>query len=226
MTDVNIAITTGVGADTYLQLYNHLNGGTSTVLLLNANWSILFRFDLSSIPAGSICTAATLKLRYTYGLGTKMTDLFVYKIADANGDWIEGTKNGTTAGAGEPSYYGKTEDGAGAVVTPWAGSAGLRTAGTDYINTILATLNFGNGDNQSIEIPFNANGLAVIQSWFGAATNNGLKMIQNSGSYSRYCSKQNATEAYRPVLAITYTEAGSLLKINMNAQMQNLSGGM
>lgn len=207
MTDVNIAVTAGVGADTYLQLNSHNNFGISTVHLLNALWSILFRFDLSSIPSSAICTAATLKLRYTFGLGTNMNNLYVYKISDANGDWIEGTKNNALAGDGEPSYYGKEEDGSGNVKTAWAGSAGLRTAGTDYINTVLATLYFGNGDNQSIELPFNADGLAVIQSWFGASSNNGLKMTQSSELYSRYVSGENTTESYRPVLSISYTEA-------------------
>lgn len=38
----------------------------------------------------------------------------------------------------------------------------------------------------------------------------------------------HATESYRPVLSVTYTAAatGTLRRTNMNAQMQNLSGGM
>lgn len=40
-----------------------------------------------------------------------------------------------------------------------------------------------------------------------------------------FATANHATESYRPILSVTYTEAGSLLRVNMNAQMQNLSGG-
>ena len=43
--------------------------------------------------------------------------------------------------------------------------------------------------------------------------------------YISIASGNNTTEAYRPVLTVTYTEAGTLLKVNFNAQMQNLAGG-
>jgi len=45
--------------------------------------------------------------------------------------------------------------------------------------------------------------------------------------YVEISSANSSTEAYRPVLSVTYTEAasGTLLRVNMNAQMQSLSGG-
>jgi len=53
--------------------------------------------------------------------------------------------------------------------------------------------------------------------------NNGLLNISNRLSFA---SANHATESYRPVLTVTYTEAGGLHRINMNAQMQSLNGGM
>lgn len=44
--------------------------------------------------------------------------------------------------------------------------------------------------------------------------------------YIVLASVRHATESYRPVLSVTYTAAGALLKVNMNGQMQNLTGGM
>jgi len=45
-------------------------------------------------------------------------------------------------------------------------------------------------------------------------------------SYLTFAQPNHATESYRPVLTVTYTEAGGLHRINMNAQMQSLNGGM
>lgn len=44
--------------------------------------------------------------------------------------------------------------------------------------------------------------------------------------YIEIASQNHTTESYRPVLTVTYTAAGGFHSINMNGQMQNLSGGM
>jgi hypothetical protein len=42
-----------------------------------------------------------------------------------------------------------------------------------------------------------------------------------------YCgTPADATEGYRPVLIVLYSAGGALLKVNMNAQMSNLTGGI
>lgn len=43
--------------------------------------------------------------------------------------------------------------------------------------------------------------------------------------YIAIAMNNHATAGYRPVLTVTYTEAGALLKVNFNAQMQSLNGG-
>jgi len=42
----------------------------------------------------------------------------------------------------------------------------------------------------------------------------------------KIASGDHTTASYRPKLTVTYTTGGALLKVNMNAQMQNLTGGL
>ena len=232
MTDVNIAITAGVGADTYIQKEtdghsaNDSNYGAAPTLrtrYITTNYvkKILFRFDLSTIPTTATIVSATLKL-YSSG-ATQAQTYTVYKITDANGDWVEGTGNDSKIN-GAPCWNYKAYH--TSTPTSWAGSAGLSTAGTDYVNTVLATASLGAiSDTNEIAISFGADGLAVLQSWFGDASNNGLLLI-TSGTDEYYHSGEATNESYRPVLAITYTAAGAFIPINLSAQMQSLTGGM
>ena len=223
MTDVNIAVTAGVGADTivYSGAANN-NYGVFTPLQVLANTiKILIRFDLSGIPSSATCTAATLTLTSTINQPVAVT-YNAYKITDANGDWVEGTKNAATAGTGEPCWNNKFYN-----TTNWAGAAGLATAGTDYIDTVLATVTSALTANTGLAIAFNASGLTVLQSWFEDASNNGLLITVAGTSTYTFHSGEAETVGYHPVLSITYTEAsGTLLKVNMNAQMQSLNGGI
>ena len=228
MTDVNISITDGVGGDTYIlketegHPANNYNFGAASTLrtrYITTNYvkKILFRFDLSTIPSTATIVSATLKL-YSSG-ATQAQTYTVYKITDANGDWVEGTGNASAIN-GAPCWNQKAYGSQN-----WAGSAGMSTADTDYINTVLATATLNSiADTELISIPFGASGLTVLQDWFGDASNNGLLLI-TSGADEYYHSGESTTESYRPVLSITYTEAGALLKVNMNGNMQSLTGG-
>ena len=204
MTDVNIAITTGIGADTYFRsTVPNGNYGTAVVLaFINGVRKGLLRFDLSGIPSTAICTAAVLKF-YANSIGAN-TVFDVYKITDANGDWVEGTYDAGGAENGSPCWNKKKYN-----TVDWAGSAGLQTAGTDYVNTVIATGSAASGiaSGTLISITFNAAGLAVLQDWFGDATNNGLLVVTDVSNTISVHSGEATTEAYRPVLAISYTEA-------------------
>ena len=225
--------TTSTAGDTYLLFeaatYNY---GASTYLRTyynSQNQKILIRFDCSSVLATSTVTAAKMELYKNDALtALGASILSSYGITAANGDWIEGTKNGAVAGSGEPCWNAKAADGAGGVTTAWAGSAGLSTAGTDYVNTVLGTAAVNGADAQYTKytMTLNADGLAVIQGWLGAVnTNYGLMLRANTWSYG-FCSSEHGTESYRPLLSVTYTAAGGLHRINMNAQMSNLTGGI
>lgn len=201
MTDVNVSVNTGVGGDTVVSSgAPDANYGGWALMLTDANaiQKILIRFDLSSIPAGSVCTAASIKL--TPKDNDSAHDLSVYKITDANGDWVEGNKIIQTGSGMSCWNYKKYNTDA------WAGSAGLATAGTDYINTVIASFSGATTANTQIEIPFNADGLLILESWFGDATNNGFLLTDTSGSDIFYHTGEATTESYRPVLSITYTE--------------------
>lgn len=223
MTDVNIAITTGVGADNQLNRLSANNnlGIVIAYSIISGTRILMFRFDLSGIAAGQVCTAATLKLYHADTNGIDNT-YKLYKITDANGDWVEGTKDNATAGDGEPCWNKKAYN-----TVNWAGSVGLETPGTDYINTSLAEVTTPGSitANAVLEIPFTAAGLTVLQSWFGAATNNGLLMLRTAGTtIGTFHSKEATTSGYRPVLAITHVDPSGHPAVNRMSQVKFVHG--
>ena len=220
-TTVNIAVTTGIGADTSLWSGGANNNfGVATTLYLDSpSLVVLLRFDLSGILSTATCDAAALKLTPATNESSETYNL--YKITDANGDWVEGTKNNATAGTGEPCWNKKAYN-----TVDWAGSAGMSTAGTDYVNTVLATFTGAVTAGTTFELTFNASGLAILQDWFGDAANNGFLLKCEHSTEKQFCSGEYSNAALRPILSVTYTEAGGLHRINMNAQMQSLNRGM
>lgn len=129
-------------ADTYLRnsgatAENQSYGGASQLLAgqhatLNG-LTALFRFDLSALSASDTINSVTLTLTSNAsGSGTAVT-LTVFDLAAANAGWVEGNQNGTV-GTGEASAKFRVNQ-----TTNWAGSTGARTAGTDYVNTSLAS---------------------------------------------------------------------------------------
>ena len=180
------------GGDTWLRNGFTYNYGASTVIQLypDKNRVGLIRFILSSIPSSATCTAAVMSLH-----SKTNSTLSVYKITDANGDWIEGTATGSNQ-TGSPCWSYKVFD-----TVAWAGCVGMTTAGTDYIDTNLVSSSF---TSPTYTLTFNTDGKTVLQDWFGDATNNGF-LIHSSGYVFDISSREDATESYRPVLSVTYT---------------------
>ncbi len=87
------------------------------------NWDILFKFDLSSIAAGSEIQEATLSLFCESLLGGGFGDPEIRRILSGNSTW---TETGATW---------NTLDG----TCDWAGAAGCETEGTDIAVTTLFT---------------------------------------------------------------------------------------
>jgi len=96
LSDVNAATVTLTPptADTYLDTYNSNQnyGGSSTINVEGGSTLVykqrtLLKFDLSSIPSGTIITKATLRL-HASGYWTPITDqtLTVYRVTE---DWVE-----------------------------------------------------------------------------------------------------------------------------------------
>lgn len=189
----------------------------------------LIRFDCSSIPSTATATAVSLLTTKETAMGTNsaVTANF-YSVASANSSWTAtASTNSPTAGQSTWGYKHCYLDAELDVL--WAGSDGLGTSGTDYEATVLCSTTWNRADEQYYQYTctFNAAGITRIQGWFGATnTNYGLLFTQSSG-VARPCASGNATASYRPVLTVTYTAAGGLLRrTNMNAQMSNLTGGM
>jgi hypothetical protein len=161
----------------------------------------LQRWDLSNIPSGAKCDSAILSLYDTNWVSrTQDCTINIYKISDANGDWIEGTAI-DAAQVGSPSWHHKVYD-----TVSWAGSDGLSTPTTDFINTSLASAIFTDGVSGYRDITFNAAGKAILGSWFGKSTNNGLLLYGTGtdGCWTEWESRQG-TDGQRPYLSITYS---------------------
>lgn len=165
----------------------------------------LQRWILSDIAAGMSCISAILYL-YDTDWSNRSADctLNLYQIASDNGEWIENSGS-DSAITGAPCWnYEKYNTDA------WAGSNGLLTAGIDYINTLLGSGSFTDGVSGYRAITLNAAGRAVLESWFGAASNPGILVIGSgsNGCWTEWASSQG-TDGQRPYLSIEYGASSS-----------------
>jgi hypothetical protein len=195
------------GKDTYVSGSTN-NNGKSASMTLTATRKGLFEFDLSSIPADATCDSAAVSV---FQLATGAASAFTltwYSIASGNAAWIEGTKNGALAGAGEPCWDALAADGVGGVTTAWAGSAGLATSGTDYESTALGSVNGDRSDANGTEYAASLT-TSRVEGWFGASnTNYGLLSLVSAAGGGVGLS-DHTTTGYRPKLVVTYTESGA-----------------
>jgi hypothetical protein len=217
---VDPTFTDGYGGDTTTACDDGMIGaaganncGIGISLHIQETRKILQRYILAGISSSATCNSATL---YNY----KWTDdanqtATVYHIADANGDWIEGTKSFTQAGAGEPCWNAKAANGSGGVTTAWAGSAGLSTATTDYNATALGSFSLAATDIQGREYTTTLTA-SVVQGWFGDATNNGILIAGTGAANIQLCSSDSETTGYRPKLVVDYTAGASSIVASLS----------
>ncbi len=207
MTDFQVDSTVG---DTILVSAQAVrNYGASEYM--NGAGAFLLYFDLSGISTDNICTAASLKVTHAATSSSATFTDTIYSIASGNAGWTSGTGIARNpAASGEPCWNAKVADGSGGVTTAWAGSEGLSTSGTDYEATAFGTIS-GNRVNDvgtQYTFTFNAAGISRISGWFGTPnTNYGLVIFSDARSF--LATVNNATEAYRPVLTVTYTAAAA-----------------
>lgn len=164
----------------------------------------IMRWDLSSISASETIVSATLQLYdREYASRTANCAINIYEIKAANSGWVAGTADFASQG-GSSCWSAKTFG-----VTNWAGSVGCGTAGTDYVNTSLASYTFVDGAGAGFKtITFNSDGLAYLQSLFGTSGGAGFLIIGEevtSNSLTKIVSGNDATTANRPILTITYS---------------------
>jgi len=180
------------------------NFGVSTVYQTNVSVTWLLRWNISAIPAGATCDNATQSL-WNDGTSTQNRSKDFYQVSDANADFPEGTKNNAAGVAGDCCWNYKEQTGGSE--TAWAGSAGLRTATTDYINTVIFTHNYTANDPAGTEMAatFNAAGKAAIEAYFGSTFS---VCGFETGTLPASRTSDHGTAATRPQLVVDYTAAG------------------
>ncbi len=143
----------------------------------------LFRFDVTSL-AGEYTQINSVKLRLYYESkdfwATGLTEMpfDVFPVASANGDWGEG--NGGKAMADESAWNHKS--GPAGAPTEWAGSDGLGTAGTDYVNDSIATFTVQSTGSTGVwhEYEFDlAEAQALMEDWVDG-DNSGLLIVRRN----------------------------------------------
>ncbi len=166
----------------------------------------LVQFDLTTIPAGSTITAATLTLYSSTGANnnTATTPVKIYKITQS---WSEGPSatgtvagggggSGTAAVAGDVTWIRRTYNS-----TSWTTPGGTHAATESATTNVPETSGPRNWTGAQV--------LADVQAWYAnSSTNFGWILIgdeNNDQSARRFSTRQHTTSSQRPVLSVTYT---------------------
>ncbi|NLG95985.1 MAG: DNRLRE domain-containing protein, partial [Chloroflexi bacterium] len=190
-------------ADTYLRKsQSNRNYGGATVVQVSpfttSPQNALFRWDLSSIPAGAVITDASLTFNVTDGSAYPVK---LYKMRRA---WVEGTSNdqSSSSSANWDTYDGKNN---------W-GSGGAESTSADRYDINLwtvATNAFNNTGSRMFVL--NADGVAAVQSWvnnpqenFGLTAQRDTAQSSSSNDYWIVSSSEASDQNQRPKLNVTY----------------------
>ena len=204
-TDVSLTVAedTHMRSGTTRAAYNY---GGSTTIRVNPFYEqgstdgqltgALLKWDFSSagIPAEATVTAASL----TFNVATGSN--YAYSLYSMRQAWVEGTNNGAAGTGASWNFYG-------AGTGSW-GTVGAENTTSDRYSTNLweATATQFNTTG-SVTFDLNASGISVVQGWITGSTNNGLTIQNYSGTTVdvwEAASSENATEANRPKLNVTY----------------------
>ena len=142
------AVTLTTGADTWLDAAApNIPHGTDPKLVTDGSPdnSILLKWNLSDIPAGSTISAATMSF---YMPDSQDQSSHTYEFYALRRNWSEGNATWNNADSG----------------TPW-GTAGAENTVTDRFATILATTPIGGTPPIWISASLNIDGVAQIQRW-------------------------------------------------------------
>lgn len=147
----------------------------------------LIQFNLSSIPAGSAITSATLRLHAEDEAAdtTSNRDISVHRVWNS---WTEGT--GSCSGASGGLTWNNRSTG-----KPFSTAGGSFSSAADT-TTVGSLLRFYEWDVTS-----------MAQGWVdGTFPNNGLllKFVSDVASYKAFASSEDGTSSQRPTLIVTY----------------------
>ena len=175
----------------------------------------LIHFSLTSLPAGSTITAATLTLNCNnIAPQSGNSGINIHKVS---ADWGEATSGNNPQGMGSPAT---TND------ATWShrflGSTTWTTPGGDFISSASG----GAAISQTGVVTIANGGLIDdVQEWANNAANNfGWAIVGNTegaaGNARRFASRNNTTASVRPQLTITYTNALPVSLISFTASLQ------
>ncbi len=204
------------GGRNYTFLGNPFGSG-----LTGAEGKGLLRFDLSS-EISTLSSVSSISLTFkesgnrdSVGSGT----INIYRVAAANSAWVEGTSQGA-ASTGECTWKNLAH-----ASTPWAGSVGLGTAGTDYVNILLGSFTFDGSEDGTYTVDLAAGDaalrLALIQEWSGTQANNAGLLFDIVGapvdSGLNLASSEDGTVSFRPELTVDYSQVATIGLLLLNA---------
>lgn len=193
--------------------YNNGNNGGANYIYATqtVTWEerrALIGFDLSSLTGqGITVNSATMKLATIYNTSPDNVIVTFYPVAAANAGWVQGTNGSVVspANAGEATWNHKAHPG-----TNWAGSPGLSTPGTDYINTAAATGVYNPATADGTYVSF-ALTPSVVQSWIDTPSDNGGLLLltdnDSTNGYYRFAEyySSEADAGLRPILELNVT---------------------
>lgn len=190
--------------DTYLSQSAKDTAYGSSNRLLSRSWNSgfeafipLIKFDLTSLPAGATVSAASLAVTLA-ATATRTTSPTWRRILPANSGWVEGaTWNYANPTAGLRWSGDTGGDGS---------NAGCRVSGTDYSATPIGS--FSMTATSDVAGTVYTSALDLTEFGYMIANNCGFILLYQSGGLESIHSSGATTEANRPKLTITYTEAG------------------
>lgn len=158
----------------------------------------MLRFDVSTIPPGSVVQSARLTLYQSRSRGAH--PVTVHRLLSA---WGEAGSNGGDAGVGAPAQPGDaTWIRRIHPATSWGAPGG------DFVSTASASLVVANVAGAYFEWPSTAGLVADVQGWVNVpSTNHGWILVGDevtSQSAKRFSSRNDPTPAVRPKLVVQY----------------------
>jgi hypothetical protein len=168
---------------------------------LNNSSRALIRFDNILNDPEAVVTGASFTVTVNDSQDTNVTPSgtwSLYALSAANKDWSPATA----------TWNNKNQSGP----TPWAGSAGVSSAGTDYLATAIASWAFDNSTMNAGTVAtftFTPAGVALLQDWIDNPSNNAGFLLRLDGAQGQdrndgVHSSEAALLSDRPLLTINY----------------------
>lgn len=167
----------------------------------------LLRFDFTGISSSATVSSATLYLlhKHTACSGhTTTLNIDLWEVAVGNDNWWPAGTRNVLAQVGSPcwNYFDYNFD---YNTVSWAGSAGLSSAGTDYVNSNVGPIALSTAATWvTLDIT------TEVQSWITTSSSNrGLLLTCTKASGYITMWSDDSTDGKRPYVEVVYTIGGA-----------------